>query len=181
MQTCSRCFTPPVTRRPRRDTCQANVANSMRDLTIAQELMEQYSPPCRPIICMTIHQYMIDRFQIHRNQSQRLQGRIGWQVCGETSRTLTPSKTLYLIVLPYSLVQRSCITESSLFPICRMFPYSQFGLGGPGRSARGFEMFSRQMNLISLYSAEVPWSEQRNQIAWQLLKSKTGRICAGCW
>jgi len=37
-----------------------------------------------------------------------------------------------------------------------MFPYSQFGLGGPGRSARGFEMFSRQMNLISLYSAEVP-------------------------
>ena len=143
MQTCSRCFKPSVTRRPRRDTCQANVANSMRDLTIAQELMEQYSPPCRPIICMTIHQYMIDRFQIHRNQSQRLQGRIGWQVCGETSRTLTPSKTLYLIVLPYSPVQRSCITESSLSPICRRFPQSQFGLGGPGRSARGFEMFSR--------------------------------------
>jgi len=38
-----------------------------------------------------------------------------------------------------------------------MFPQSQFGLGGPGRSARGFEMFSHQMNLMSLYSAEVPW------------------------
>jgi len=77
LRTCSRCFEPSVTVRPKRDMCQMNITNSMRDLTIAQELTEEDSRRYRPIICIAIHQYMIDCFQIHRNQSQRLRRRIG--------------------------------------------------------------------------------------------------------
>jgi len=77
MRTCSRRFEPSRMRRPRRYLCQANVMNSMRDLTIAYELTKQDSRRCRPMICTAIHQYMIDRFQIHRNQIQRLRKRIG--------------------------------------------------------------------------------------------------------
>lgn len=97
------------------------------------------------------------------------------QACNmwETSRTLTPSKLLNWIVLPYSLVQRSKNTEASLASTCRMFPKSQFELGDPGRSVKGFEMLSRHMSLMSLYSVKVP----RIKVAWQLLELNTGMIC----
>ena len=77
IRTCFRCFEPSVTARPRRDVCRVNVTNSMRDLTIAHDLTIQDSRPCRLVVCIAIHQYMIDHFQIHRNQSQRLRRRIG--------------------------------------------------------------------------------------------------------
>ena len=69
-------------------------------------------------------------------------------------------------MLPYSLTQLSCMTELSASQICRIFPYSQLGVGGPGRSARGFEMYSLHMKLTSLYSVKMPKVRARGPSSW---------------